>query len=73
MFHGFDYPDEKEKDKFSARFWHPKMVNGEVNFIRPEVCTIRKYMRPMKAQPPESVGLDEDSLRDMLAEGGFIK
>jgi CRISPR-associated protein Cas5d len=73
MFHGFDYPDEKEKDKFSARFWRPKMVNGEVNFIRAEDCTIRKYVRLMKAQPPESVGLDEESLRGILAEGGFIK
>lgn len=73
MFHGFDYPDEKAKDKFSARFWRPKMVNGEVNFIRPEDCTIRKYVRLMKAQSPESVGLDEESLRDILAEGGFIK
>lgn len=62
MFHGFDYPDEIGKDELHARFWRPKMVDGKIDFIRPEACTIRKVVRSMKANPPESVGLEEDGL-----------
>ena len=64
MFHGFDYPDEIGKNEFHSRFWRPKMINGIVNFIRPEDCTIRKLVRPMKAEPPVSVGLEEEGLLD---------
>ena len=66
MFHGFYYPDELPeefgKDKLYARFWRPKMVNGKIDFVRPEECTIRKVIRNMKANPPASVGLDEEGL-----------
>ncbi len=64
MFHGFDYPDEIGKNEFHSRFWRPKMINGIMNFIRPEDCTIRKLVRPMKAEPPVSVGLEEEGLLD---------
>jgi len=64
MFHGFDYPDEIGKNEFHSRFWRPKMINGIVNFIRPEDCTIRKLVRLMKAEPPVSVGLEEEGLLD---------
>mgnify|MGYP001591281471 CR=1 FL=1 len=53
MFHGFDYPDEIGKDELHARFWRPKMVDGKIDFIRPEECSIRKTVRSMKANPPE--------------------
>lgn len=62
MFHGFDYPDELGKDELHARFWRPKMVDGKIDFVRPEACTIRKLVRPMKAHPPKSIGLEEDGL-----------
>lgn len=62
MFHGFDYPDEYGKNELHARFWRPKMVNGLVEFIRPEDCTVRKFVKSMSANPPESVGLNEDEL-----------
>lgn len=62
MFHGFDYPDEYGKSEFHSRFWRPKMVDGIVEFIRPEHCIIRKLVRPMKANPPISIGLDEEGL-----------
>jgi CRISPR-associated protein Cas5d len=62
MFHGFDYPDEIGKDELHARFWRPKMINGWINFIRPQSCTIRKFIRSMRANPPESNGLDEKGL-----------
>ncbi|MEW6606139.1 MAG: type I-C CRISPR-associated protein Cas5c [bacterium] len=66
MFHGFDYPDEFGKDELHARFWRPKMIDGQIDFIRPEKCTIRKLVRPMNANPPQSVGLQEEGLFDEL-------
>ena len=66
MFHGFDYPDELGKDELRARFWRPKMIDGKVDFIKPEECSIRKTVRAMKANPPQSVGLQEEGLLDEL-------
>lgn len=62
MFHGFDYPDEVGKNELRSRFWRPKMKKGIIKFIRPEECTIRKFVRPMISNPPISVGLGEESL-----------
>ena len=68
MFHGFDYPDEIGRNEFHSRFWRPKMYNGEVKFIRPEECTIRKFVRPMKAEPPVSIGFEEEGLLEGYEE-----
>lgn len=62
MFHGFDYPDEFGKNELHARFWRPKMLNGIVEFIRPENCTVRKFVKSMSANPPGSIGLEEEGL-----------
>lgn len=70
MFHGFDYPDELGKDELYSRFWYPKMINGVVEFIRPEQCKIRKFIKRMKAHPPASNGLEEESLKKILVEEG---
>lgn len=69
MFHGFDYPDEIGRNELHARFWRPVMVNGIIDFIRPENCTIRKFVRNMPANPPRSAGLEEDGLLDGYMEG----
>jgi CRISPR-associated protein Cas5d len=69
MFHGFDYPDEKEPGEFWARFWEPKMDKGVIQFIHPKDCKVRKFVRPMKANPPDSVGLAEERLLEGYAEG----
>jgi CRISPR-associated protein Cas5d len=61
MFHGFDYPDEGEDDKYFARFWRAIMMNGVVEFPRPGECK-RKFIRPMKAQTIQTVGLAEEGL-----------
>lgn len=66
MFHGFDYPDELGRNELHARFWRPKMVDGEVDFIQPEECPIRKIVRNMIANSPQSVGLEEEGLLDEL-------
>lgn len=73
MFHGFDYPDEIGKNELHARFWRPKMVDGKINFIRPEACAIRKFIRTMKANPPESVGLEEEGLLEGFEESEVLK
>lgn len=73
MFHGFDYPDELGKDELYARFWRPKMINGKIDFIRPEACDIRKLVRTMKANPPKSVGLEEEGLLEDCEEWGALK
>lgn len=72
MFHGFDYPDEgKEQDKFYARFWRSKMVNGVIEFPSPddEKSIIRKFVRPMKSNPPATIGLMEEGLLEGCEEG----
>ena len=73
MFHGFDYPDETdeaEKDKFYTRFWHPKMVRGVIQFVRPDdSSSSRKFVRSMKANPPATVGLEEEGLLEGYEEG----
>ncbi len=66
MFHGFDYPTETGKDELHSRFWQPVMRNGIVEFPRPEDCTIRKFVREMKAEHPSSLGLEEVTLQDEL-------
>lgn len=68
MFHGFDYPDEIGRHELYARFWRPKMINGVIEFIRPEQCEIRKLVRQMSAGNIESVGLDEEGLLDGYPE-----
>lgn len=68
MFHGFDYPDELGKDELHARFWRPKMIDGKIDFVRPEECTIRKLVRPMISNPPQSAGLEEDGLLEGCEE-----
>ncbi|KGP75383.1 CRISPR-associated protein Cas5 [Desulfosporosinus sp. Tol-M] len=68
MFHGFDYPDELGKNELYARFWRPKMVNGVVEFIRPEQCEIRKFIRQMSARNIESIGLEEEGLLEGYSE-----
>lgn len=45
MFHGFDYPDECGGTELHARFWRPTMVNGVIQFTRPEACGNRKFVR----------------------------
>jgi CRISPR-associated protein Cas5d len=71
MFHGFDYPDEADNGELHSRFWRPTMINGIIEFIRPEDCTICKFVKKMTAIPPDSIGLAEESLVAMLTEEGL--
>lgn len=72
MFHGFDYPDENKSGNFKARFWRAKMIDGIIIFPRPDDQKeiVRKFIRSMKANPPNSIGLAEDGLLEGYVEGG---
>lgn len=71
MFHGFEYPSETGEDKLYARFWTPRMVNGVVDFIRPEDCTVKKFVRDMEYEKVDTIPLDEDqSYQELLKKGG---
>lgn len=63
MFHGFDYPDETGENNLRARFWRPVMVNGCIQFVRPQDCPVSKLVRPMT---PKKFG--NDKLRDVTQE-----
>ena len=62
MFHGFSYPDETGIDELRTRFWKPCMQDGVIEFIRPEECTMTRFIRKMKAVPLVSSGLGKESL-----------
>jgi CRISPR-associated protein Cas5d len=64
MFHGFDYPDETGKEELWTRFWKPVMKDGVIDFIRPEDCAIRKFVREQRMEKPLSCGLCEEGLGD---------
>lgn len=55
-FHGFDYGDENGNNQMVARFWRPHMEYGIVNFIRPEDCSIRKFIKEYR---PKLVDTEE--------------
>ncbi|MGI6036051.1 MAG: type I-C CRISPR-associated protein Cas5c [Limnochordia bacterium] len=71
MFHGFDYPSDTGKSELVSRFWTPRLIDGVVEFIRPEDCTIRKWVREMEMQELKVTPLAEDeSLKDLWSGGG---
>ena len=66
MFHGFDYPDETGINELHSRFWRPVMKDGIIDFMRPEECEVKKFVRKMTPNPPKSVGLNEEALKNEL-------
>ncbi len=64
MFHGFDYPDQTGQEELQARFWQAKISSGGIlEFPRPDAPElIRRKIRKMTANPPETVGLEEKGL-----------
>lgn len=57
MFHGFDYADETGIDELHARFWRPIMKFGVIEFIRPEGCEIKRFVREMT---PKKFDIDKN-------------
>ncbi|MDR3355183.1 MAG: type I-C CRISPR-associated protein Cas5c [Synergistaceae bacterium] len=48
MFHSFSYPEESGVDELVSKFWNAKMMNGVIEFPRPDKCSITKFVRKMK-------------------------
>jgi CRISPR-associated protein Cas5d len=69
MFHSFDYPDETGVNTLRSNFWRPQMVDGVINFPRPEECRVKNEVREML---PKSFGLDHN-LRNVAAEAEELK
>lgn len=73
QFHSFSYPDDNGKEMLYARFWRPKMVNGVIDFCRPEECIATKELHKLKMkQFTEGMnfsGTSEAGLLDGYKEG----
>lgn len=50
QYHSLSYPDENGKDQLLTRFWYPKMIDGVINFCRPEECPKEVEIRKMEAK-----------------------
>lgn len=68
MYHGITYADEAvnddDKGQLTVRLWQPVMVNGAIDFIRPEECELKRHIRKMTVKPfgeayDNFTGLDE--------------
>lgn len=51
MYHGITYADEarlsEDKGKMTVRLWNPVMENGIIEFISPEECEMKRYIKNM--------------------------
>ena len=64
MFHGMTYADEaysdETRDAMTARFWYPRMINGEIIFSRPEPKRIHEMrVKPFGNDLDNFIGLTE--------------
>jgi CRISPR-associated protein Cas5d len=50
MFHSFEYPSESGVETLFARFWNVKIVNGVIDFPRPEACPHKREIGPMRRE-----------------------
>jgi CRISPR-associated protein Cas5d len=57
MFHSFAYPDETGGQHLESLLWQATLKNGILQFPRPELCTVRRTVRPMAVKP---FGIDEN-------------
>jgi CRISPR-associated protein Cas5d len=64
MFHSFDYPDETGVNQLAVNFWRPQMVDGVIQFPRPETCPFKNATWEMR---PKAFGIGE-SLRPVDIE-----
>lgn len=82
MYHGITYADETGRDdetgKMTVRLWQPVMMDGVIDFIRPESCTMTRHIKkmPIKIFSREAgnfVGADEFGGGDAVElDGGIV-
>lgn len=73
QYHSIIYPDEQSGNQMTVKFWKPKMINGVIDFIRPEECTTERIIVKFKPKTFEQnrnfSGLKELDLLDGYIEG----
>lgn len=70
QFHSFSYPDDNGEEMLCARFWKPKMVDGVIEFCRPEECTTVREIHTMRMKT-FTEGVNFIGLREFeLLKGG---
>lgn len=70
MVHGLNYPAEGE-GQLEVRLWKPAMINGVIEFIRPEQCSIVQPLREITTKHFSNQNVDEvDHLYEELFQGG---
>ena len=75
MYHSLSYPDENGEGRLIARFWRPKMVNGTIEFCRPEDCekeVLIKSMEMKKFDDSNFSGVDDTISFCGMLEGDSI-
>lgn len=75
QYHSLSYPDENGTNELKAKFWYPKMVNGIIEFCRPEDCPKEVFIRKMEMKKFDSnnfSGLNEPGLLDGYTEGSNL-
>lgn len=69
MYHSMIYPDEaileEDKGKLTVCFHTPVMKNGQIDFIYPEECTIKRHIKNGKIKV---FGKDKNKNIDKLYE-----
>lgn len=74
MYHGITYADEaileEDRDKMTVRLWNPSMENGEIHFLRPEECTMKRHIKEMTMKQfienENFIGLEEFGKEDIV-------
>lgn len=68
QYHSIIYPDEQSSGEMIVKFWYPKMINGVINFCRPEECPKERILTravPKKFEYGKNfIGLEEQGLLD---------
>lgn len=71
QYHSIIYSDEQSSQEMTAKFWFPEMINGVINFCRPEECPKERILA-RKTPKVFTQGKNFSSLSDdVLAEWGY--
>jgi CRISPR-associated protein Cas5d len=76
QYHSLSYPDENGNEEINAKFWSPKMVNGVIEFCKPDDCPKEVFVRKMKPKVFDGnnfSGLNESELLDGYETLGVIE
>lgn len=71
MVHGINYPDETGRNQMEVRLWNPVMINGVIQFIRPDQCTQVRKISEMEPKYFDDKNVESvETLHSLLEKGG---